>query len=100
MWRSFQLDPSAPRQATESVAEYLGHKYGGGVDAGREIIARVSEVEQPAEGGPAPQGAMSDPVPHVAPMPPGRSGRGRLEAAQRRATSAPPESRFDLEDPL
>ena len=44
VWRSFQLDPSAPRQATESIAEHLGHKYGGGADAGREMIARVSEV--------------------------------------------------------
>jgi len=44
VWRSFQLDPSAPREATESIAEHLGHKYGGGADAGREMIARVSEV--------------------------------------------------------
>ncbi|MGZ5399023.1 MAG: hypothetical protein ACXWDM_03345 [Nocardioides sp.] len=65
MWRSFQLDPSAPRQATESIAEHLGHKDGGGVDAGPEMIARVSEVEQLAEGGPALQGALSHPGPHV-----------------------------------
>jgi len=44
VWRSFQLDPSAPREATESLAEHLGHKYGGGADAGREMIARVSDV--------------------------------------------------------
>ncbi|MEJ7795394.1 MAG: DsbA family oxidoreductase [Nocardioides sp.] len=44
VWRSFQLDPSSPREATESIAEHLGHKYGGGAGAGREMIARVSEV--------------------------------------------------------
>ena len=32
MWRSFQLDPTAPREATESIAEHLGSKYGGGAD--------------------------------------------------------------------
>ena len=44
VWRSFQLDPSSPRVASESIAEHLGHKYGGGVDAGRQMIARVSQV--------------------------------------------------------
>jgi predicted DsbA family dithiol-disulfide isomerase len=44
VWRSFQLDPSAPRVATESIAAHLGHKYGGGPDAGRQMIDRVTEV--------------------------------------------------------
>ena len=44
VWRSFQLDPSAPREATESIAAHLGSKYGGGVAAGRQMIDRVSEV--------------------------------------------------------
>ncbi|HYH35171.1 MAG TPA: DsbA family oxidoreductase [Nocardioides sp.] len=43
-WRSFQLDPSAPREATEGIAEHLGAKYGGGAGAGRQMIDRVSEV--------------------------------------------------------
>ena len=44
VWRSFQLDPAAPREATESIAAHLGHKYGGGEAAGREMVDRVSEV--------------------------------------------------------
>jgi len=44
IWRSFQLDPSSPREASESIAEHLGHKYGGGVAAGRQMIAKVSQV--------------------------------------------------------
>ncbi len=35
VWHSFQLDPGAPREASGSVPEMLGRKYGGGVDAGR-----------------------------------------------------------------
>lgn len=44
VWRSFQLDPSAPVVPTETVAESLGRKYGGGVDAGRAMIDRVEAV--------------------------------------------------------
>ena len=44
VWRSFQLDPTAPREATESIAAHLGSKYGGGADAGRQMIDRVTEV--------------------------------------------------------
>jgi predicted DsbA family dithiol-disulfide isomerase len=44
VWRSFQLDPTAPRVATESIAAHLGDKYGGGVEAGRQMIDRVTEV--------------------------------------------------------
>jgi predicted DsbA family dithiol-disulfide isomerase len=44
VWRSFQLDPSAPLVPTESVAEHLGRKYGGGVEAGLQMIERVDAV--------------------------------------------------------
>jgi predicted DsbA family dithiol-disulfide isomerase len=44
VWRSFQLDPTAPREATESIAAHLGSKYGGGVAAGRQMIDRVTAV--------------------------------------------------------
>jgi predicted DsbA family dithiol-disulfide isomerase len=41
VWRSFQLDPSAPTEPVETVAEALGRKYGGGPDAGRQMVDRV-----------------------------------------------------------
>ena len=44
VWRSFQLDPTAPREATESIAAHLGSKYGGGAEAGRQMVDRVTEV--------------------------------------------------------
>jgi len=48
VWRSFQLDPSAPRAGEPGhggdVASYLGQKYGGGREAGLAMNARVSEV--------------------------------------------------------
>ena len=44
VWRSFQLDPSAPALPVESVAEHLGRKYGGGVEAGLAMIDRVDAV--------------------------------------------------------
>ena len=44
VWRSFQLDPTAPSEATESIAAHLGSKYGGGPEAGRQMIDRVTEV--------------------------------------------------------
>ncbi len=43
-WRSYQLDPGAPVVATETVAESLGRKYGGGPDAGRQMIDHVEAV--------------------------------------------------------
>ncbi len=47
-WRSFQLDPSAPAAGEPghgvAVAEHLGQKYGGGIEAGRAMSAQVSEV--------------------------------------------------------
>ena len=44
VYRSFELDPAAPRQATEPVAEVLARKYGGGVENARAMMARVTEV--------------------------------------------------------
>jgi predicted DsbA family dithiol-disulfide isomerase len=44
VYRSFQLDPSAPAVSKESIAEALGAKYGGGAAAGEQMIARVSQV--------------------------------------------------------
>lgn len=42
--RAFQLDPSAPRTSSRTVVEHLGEKYGGGPEAGREMVARVSAL--------------------------------------------------------
>jgi len=44
VWRSYQLDPGAPAVPTETVAESLGRKYGGGPEAGRRMIDRVEAV--------------------------------------------------------
>ncbi|WP_310962763.1 DsbA family oxidoreductase [Nocardioides terrisoli] len=44
VYRSFQLDPSAPTVPTETVAEALGRKYGGGAEAGRQMVDRVEAV--------------------------------------------------------
>ena len=44
VYRSFELDPAAPKRATEPVVEVLARKYGGGVDNARAMMARVSEV--------------------------------------------------------
>ncbi|HVK20309.1 MAG TPA: DsbA family oxidoreductase [Actinokineospora sp.] len=44
VYRSFELDPSAPQVGHESIAEALGRKYGGGAAAGRQMMARVAEV--------------------------------------------------------
>ena len=44
VWRSFQLDPSAPNTPVETVAEHLGRKYGGGTDGGRQMVDRVEAV--------------------------------------------------------
>jgi predicted DsbA family dithiol-disulfide isomerase len=42
--RSFQLDPSSPRVPEESVVAHLGAKYGGGPEAGRQMVDRVEAV--------------------------------------------------------
>ena len=44
VYRSFELDPTAPEVGHESVAEMLGRKYGGGVENGRRMMARVEGV--------------------------------------------------------
>ena len=46
VWRSFQLDPGSPPQPDTSVsmAEHLGRKYGGGPDAGQQMIDRMEAV--------------------------------------------------------
>ena len=44
VWRSFELDPSAPKEPVETVAEVLGRKYGGGPEAGRQMVDRVEAV--------------------------------------------------------
>jgi predicted DsbA family dithiol-disulfide isomerase len=44
VWRSFQLDPSAPAVPVETVAEALGRKYGGGPEAGKAMIDSVEAV--------------------------------------------------------
>jgi predicted DsbA family dithiol-disulfide isomerase len=44
VWRSFQLDPGAPTEPTESVAEHLGRTYGGGEAGGLRMIDNVEAV--------------------------------------------------------
>ena len=44
VFHSFELDPSSPRVATQTVAEHLGQKYGGGAAGGRSMIERVEAV--------------------------------------------------------
>lgn len=44
VWRSFQLDPTAPAASTETVAEHLGRKYGGGAEAGLAMIERTEAI--------------------------------------------------------
>lgn len=44
VYRAYQLDPGAPVEPTETVAESLGRKYGGGPEAGRAMIDRVEAV--------------------------------------------------------
>ncbi len=44
VYRSFQLDPAAPREATQTIAEHLGAKYGGGAQGGQEMIDRIEGV--------------------------------------------------------
>lgn len=40
-YRSYQLNPAAEVEPTESLASMLGRKYGGGEEAGRTMIDRV-----------------------------------------------------------
>ncbi|WP_164855954.1 DsbA family oxidoreductase [Lujinxingia sediminis] len=43
-WRSFELDPNAPPQRTEPMAEHLAKKYGMSVARAREIQTQVSDA--------------------------------------------------------
>ena len=42
--RSFELDPAAPQVGTESVAEALARRYGGGPQGAFRMMERVAEV--------------------------------------------------------
>ncbi|MET0521603.1 MAG: DsbA family oxidoreductase [Jiangellaceae bacterium] len=44
VYRSFQLDPAAPRVPDQTVAEHLGSKYGGGPAAGQQMVERTEAV--------------------------------------------------------
>jgi predicted DsbA family dithiol-disulfide isomerase len=44
VYRSFQLDPAAPRVPDQTVAEHLGAKYGGGPEAGQQMVERTEAV--------------------------------------------------------
>jgi predicted DsbA family dithiol-disulfide isomerase len=44
VYRSFQLDPAAPQEPVETVAQHLGAKYGGGEAAGRQMVERTEAV--------------------------------------------------------
>jgi predicted DsbA family dithiol-disulfide isomerase len=44
VYRSFQLDPAAPRVPDQTVAEHLGSKYGGGPAAGQQMVDRTEAV--------------------------------------------------------
>jgi predicted DsbA family dithiol-disulfide isomerase len=44
VYRSFELDPSAPKGAGEPVADYLGKKYGGGREGGEQMVSRVAAI--------------------------------------------------------
>jgi predicted DsbA family dithiol-disulfide isomerase len=44
VYRSFELDPSSPKVPTQTVAEHLGAKYGGGAAAGQQMVDRVEAV--------------------------------------------------------
>jgi len=49
LWRSFELDPSAPRRRELSAAEHLGQKYGMSADQVAEAWARLTALGE-AEG--------------------------------------------------
>lgn len=43
-YRSFQLDPTAPRRSEESLEQHLADKYGRTLDEARQMNQRVSDV--------------------------------------------------------
>ncbi|MDP3891753.1 DsbA family oxidoreductase, partial [Nocardioides sp.] len=44
VWRSYQLDPGAPAEVTQSAAEYLAGKYGGGLAGAHRMMDQVEAV--------------------------------------------------------
>ncbi len=44
VYRSFELDPTAPQVGTASIREVLGSKYGAGPEQVREMMGRVSDL--------------------------------------------------------
>jgi predicted DsbA family dithiol-disulfide isomerase len=44
VYRSYELDPDAPKDAVEPVVEVLARKYGGGPERVRAMMAQVTEV--------------------------------------------------------
>lgn len=44
VWRSFELDPGAPRERMVPPAEHLAHKYGVGLPEARTMITRVADT--------------------------------------------------------
>jgi predicted DsbA family dithiol-disulfide isomerase len=44
VYRSFELDPSAPTPATERMDQVLARKYGGGEENARRMMAQVTQV--------------------------------------------------------
>src|SRR5438105_15868873 len=44
IWRSYQLDPTAPRSSDVSVNEMLAGKYGMGIEQAAAANARVTEI--------------------------------------------------------
>ena len=44
VFRSFELDPTAPQVGTESIEEALGRKYGGGPVGARQMMSRVEGI--------------------------------------------------------
>ena len=54
VYRSFELDPAAPTEPTETVVEALGRKYGGGAAAGRRMVEGVAQARSNAAAGRVP----------------------------------------------
>jgi predicted DsbA family dithiol-disulfide isomerase len=44
IWRSFELDPNAPRQRPGTMEEHLSHKYGVSIAEAAAMNARVSSI--------------------------------------------------------
>ncbi|NYG58232.1 putative DsbA family dithiol-disulfide isomerase [Nocardioides daedukensis] len=44
VWHSYELDPSAPSVPSETMAEVLAKKYGGGVEGAKQMMNQVETV--------------------------------------------------------